>query len=146
MKPQRVMSGERNGAKGPSPSRNAGGEPPGFDRVVGAFRRSGRWLTGIGIVTALCGLALLGGSLLGIANGAATVTFLSAGALVTALSVVPFLFAWRRFCRVEFLTLLRARWVQLTRAGDPDDQVGTLRRAYTGLIGNDLRARTTSSP
>jgi hypothetical protein len=140
------MSGERNGAKDPSSSRNAGGEPPGFDRVAGAFRRSGCWLIGLGIAAALCGLALLGGSLLGIADGAATITFLSAGGLVAALSVVPFLLGWRRLRRVEFLTLLRARWVLLTRAGDPDDQVGTLRRAYAGLIGNDLRARTTSSP
>ena len=149
------MSGEHNGAKGPtgpkgpkgpSPSRHAGIEPPGFDRVVGVFRRSGRWHIALGIVTLLCGLALLGGSLLGIAGGAASTTFLSAGGFVAGLSVVPFLQGRRRLRRVAFLTLLRGRWVQLARAGDPDDQVGTLRRAYAGLIGNDLRARTTSSP
>jgi hypothetical protein len=35
--------------------------------------------------------------------------------------------------------------VQLARAGDPDDQIATLRRAYSGLIGNDIRARVAPS-
>jgi hypothetical protein len=139
------MSGERNGVSGPSPSRNAGSEPPGFDRVAGAFRRSGRWYIAIGIVTLTCGLGLAGAGLLGLGGSAAMITFLSASAFVAGLSVVPFLQARRRLRRVEFLTLLRGRWVQLARAGDPDDQVRTLRRAYAGLIANDLRARTVSS-
>ena len=46
--------------------------------------------------------------------------------------------------RVAFLGRLRARWAMLARAGDPDDQIATLRRAYDGLIANDLRVRVTS--
>lgn len=138
------MTGERGGAR-PSPNtRNPGAEPPGFDRVAGAFQRSGRWYLAFGIVSVLCGLALLGGSLLDIANGMARETFLLAGGFVICLAALPFLQAWRRLERVAFLGRLRARWIMLMRAGDPDDQVATLRRAYDGLIANDLRVRTAS--
>lgn len=136
------MTGERGGARNSSHTRNAGAEPPGFDRVVGAFRRSGHWYLALGIFTVLCGLALLGGSLLDIAGGMARETFLLAGGFIICLSTLPFLQAWRRLERVAFLGRLRGRWMMLMRAGDPDDQVATLRRAYDGLIANDLRVRT----
>jgi hypothetical protein len=138
------MTGQRTGVRASPHSRNAGSEPPGFDRVAGAFHRSGRWYLALGIATALSGLAFLGGSLLDIAGGAARETFLLAGGFVILLSVFLFLQAARRQSRVAFLGRLKARWAMLARAGDPDDQIATLRRAYDGLIANDLRVRVTS--
>jgi hypothetical protein len=135
------MTGERNVARASSHGRNAGSEPPGFDRVSGAFHRSGQWYLVLGVVTAACGLALLGASLLDIAGGMARETLLLAGGFVICLSALLFLQAWRRLERVAFLGRLRSRWAMLMRAGDPDDQVATLRRAYDGLIANDLRVR-----
>ena len=137
------MTGEH---RSPSPTRRASHEPPGFDRVAGAFRRSGLWHIAFGIVALLCALALLGASLLDLAGGAAMAVFLYAGGFILVLSLVPLLQGWRRLKRVAFLASVRNRWVQLARAGDPDDQIATLRRAYSGLIGNDLRARMTSPP
>jgi hypothetical protein len=140
------MTGEFVGARSPSSVRKASTEPPGIDRVAGAFARSARWHIAIGMVTSACAVALLAGGLLGLGGEAGRPVFLSAGAFVLVLAVLPFLQAWRRFRRVAFLASARSRWAQLVRAGDPDDQVATLRRAYAGLVGNDIRSRMASSP
>lgn len=136
------MAGERIGARSSSPSRAAGSEPPGFDRVAGAFARAGRVYIVLGVVTLVAGLGLLAGSLSG---GPLTQAFLSAGVFVAGLSAYPFVQGWRRLQRVAFLDQLRGRWVMLARAGDPDDQVTTLRRAYDGLIAGDVRARMSTA-
>jgi hypothetical protein len=95
----------------------------------------------IGLVTSACALALLGGALFGPGGEAGRPVFLYAGAFIFVLAVLPLVQAWRRLKRVAFLASVRGRWGQLVRAGDPDDQVATLRRAYAGLIGNDIRTR-----
>jgi hypothetical protein len=135
------MTGEFVGARSPSPARKPSAEPPGIDRVVGAFARSARWYLVIGAMASACALVLLGGGLLGLGGEAGATVFLYAAALVLALAALPFVQAWRRLKRVAFLASVRIRWAQLARAGDPDDQVATLRRAYAGLIGNDIRTR-----
>lgn len=141
------MTGEHVGVRSPSLKRTASREPPGFDRVADAFSRSGRWHLAIGAMTLLGAAGLFAAGLLGVAGGAAgTAIFFSAGALLLLLALLPLLQGWRRLKRVGFLSSLRNRWTQLARAGDPDDQIGTLQRAYAGLIGNDLRTRMAASP
>lgn len=140
------MTGEFVGARSPSPARKASIEPPGIDRVVAAFARSARWYIGIGLAAVTCALALLGGGLLGIGGEAGRTVFLFAAGFVLVLAILPFLQARRRLKRVAFLASVRSRWAQLARAGDPDDQVVALRRAYAGLIGNDIRTRMASPP
>jgi hypothetical protein len=140
------MTMEFVGARSPHPVRKAGIEPPGIDRVVGAFARSARWYMAMGLATFACALALLGGGLLGFGGEAGATVFLYAAAFVLVLALFPFLQAWRRLRRAAFLRSVRNRWAQLARAGDPDDQVATLRRAYAGLVGNDIRARMASPP
>jgi hypothetical protein len=135
------MTGELVGARSPSPVRKPSSEPPGIDRVAGAFARSARWYLAIGLVTSACALALLGGALSGLVGEAGMTVLLYAAAFFLLLAALPFVQAWRRLKRVAFLASVRRRWAQLARAGDPDDQVATLRRAYAGLIGNDIRTR-----
>jgi hypothetical protein len=139
------MTGEQVGARSPSPTRKASSEPPGFDRVAGAFRRSGRWHIAFAVVALLCALALAAAWLLGVGGPEGTTILFSAGGFVLALALFLLLQGWRRLMRVRFLASVRNRWVQLARAGDPDDQIATLRRAYSGLIGNDIRARVAPS-
>jgi hypothetical protein len=139
------MTGEHVGARSPSLTRKASSEPPGFDRVAGAFRRSGRWHIGFAIISLGCALGLAAAWLLGVGGAEATTVLISAGGFVLALALFLLLQWWRRLKRVKFLASVRNRWVQLARAGDPDDQIATLRRAYSGLIGNDLRTRMTPS-
>jgi hypothetical protein len=135
------MTGEFVGARSPSPARKPSSEPPGIDRVAGAFARSARWYLVIGLVTSACALALLGGVLFGLVGKAGTTVYLYAVAFVLVLAALPFVQAWRRLQRVAFLASVRSRWAHLSRAGDPNDQIATLRRAYAGLIGNDIRTR-----
>jgi hypothetical protein len=139
------MSGEHAGARSTSHIRRPTGEPPGFDRVAGAFRRSGGWAIAFGIFALACALAFLGGALLGLGGTAGMSVFLHAAGFVLVLAIVPLLQGWRRLRRAAFLAALRNRWMQLARAGDPDDQIDPLRRAYAGLIGNDIRARIAAS-
>jgi hypothetical protein len=134
------MTGELFRAQTGAPIRKAGSGPPGYDRVAGAFRQSGRWLTAIGVAAAGASLAFLATGLSGVAGTAWPIFVYAAGfALVVAL--LPLVLGYRRLQRVAFLATLRARWSQLDRVGDPDDQVATLRRAYGGLIANDVVAR-----
>jgi hypothetical protein len=135
------MTGEFVGARSPSPARKPSSEPPGIDRVAGAFARSARWYLVIGLLTSACALALLGGSLVGLGGKAGAPVFLYAAVFVLVLAALPFVQAWRRLRRVAFLASVRSRWAHLARAGDPDDQLATLRRAYAGLISNDIRTR-----
>jgi hypothetical protein len=135
------MTGEFVGAKSRSPTRKPSSEPPGIDRVAAAFARSARWYLVMGLVTSACALALLGGVLFGLVGTVGTTVYLYAAAFILVLAALPFVQAWRRLKRVAFLASVRSRWAQLARAGDPDDQVATLRRAYAGLIGNDIRTR-----
>lgn len=139
------MTGENVGARSRSQIRRPSSEPPGFDRVAGAFRRSGRWQIALGLVAFAGGLALIGGGLLGLGGAAGTAVFLYAAGFVLVLAILPLLQGWRRLRRVAFLASLRNRWTQLAQAGDPDDQIAALRRAYSGLIGNDIRTRMASS-
>lgn len=134
------------GARNQPPARKTGSEPPGIDRVVGAFTRSARWHLAIGLLASACALAFLGGGLLGFGGEAGAPVFFYAAGFVLLLALLPFLQAWRRHKRAAFLASVRGRWAQLARAGDPDDQVATLRRAYAGLIGNDIRVRMASPP
>ncbi len=139
------MTGEHVGARSPSPTRKENSEPPGFDRVAGAYRRSGRWHIAFAVIALGCALAPAAAWLLGVGGAEGTNVFLSAGGLVLAIALFLLLQGWRRLQRVKFLASVRNRWAQLARAGDPDDQIATLRRAYSGLIGNDIRTRMASS-
>jgi len=140
------MTGEFVGARSPSPARKASTEPPGIDRVVAAFARSARWYIVIGLVACGCALALAAGGLFGPGGEPGRIVFFSAAGFVLLLSAFPFVQARRRLRRVAFLASVRTRWANLARAGDPDDQLAPLRRAYAGLIGNDLRTRMASPP
>jgi hypothetical protein len=139
------MTREFVGARSPSPVRKPSSEPPGIERVAGSFAGSARWHLAIGLLASACALALLGGGLCGLGGEAGTTVLLYAAAFVLVLSALPFVQAWRRQKRVAFLASVRSRWAQLARAGDPDDQIATLRRAYAGLVGNDLRTRMAAS-
>lgn len=138
------MTGEHVGARSPSPARKPSTEPPGIDRVVDAFARSARWYLVIGLVTCACALGLVAGGLFGPGGEPGRIVFLSAAGFVLLLAAFPFVQARRRLQRVAFLAAVRKRWAHLARAGDPDDQLAALRRAYAGLVGNDIRTRMAS--
>jgi hypothetical protein len=140
------MTGDYVGTRTPSPTRKASTEPPGIDRVAGAFTRSARWYVAIGVLTVAAALTLLAGAFTGFGGESARTVFLSAAGSVLVLAVLPFIQAFRRRKRVAFLASMRGRWAYLARAGDPEDQIAPLRRAYAGLVGNDLRTRMAASP
>jgi len=123
-------------------TRRTGAAPPGYDRAVAAFRSSGRILLGLAGLAAAAGLAVVAAALiLDPAGGLGTPIFLTAGAFLLVLSLLPLVLGWRRRRRVAFLAVLGARWTQLARAGDPEDQIAPLSRAYAGLCGNDIGIR-----
>jgi len=134
------MTGELFRAQAGAATRRAGGGPPGCERVAGAFRQSGRWLTVIGVATVGASLAFLAAGIFGVA-GTAWPIFLYAAGFTLVVAMLPLVMGYRRLQRVSFLATLRARWIQLDRVGDPDDQVATLRRVYGGLIAGDAGAR-----
>ncbi len=140
------MTGEHVGAKGPLPARKPGSEPPGFARVSGAFRRSGRIFLAMAALVALCAAAFAAAPFLGFGGAGGRRVFLAAAGFLLVLALVPLLQGLRRFGRTAFLAGLRDRWLRLGRAGDPDDQVATLRRAYAGLVGNDIQTRMSTPP
>jgi hypothetical protein len=140
------MTGEHVGARSPTLARKSASEPPGFDRVSGAFRRSGRIFTAMAVLTALCAAAFAAAPFLGVGGGKGGDVFLAASGFVLVLALLPLVLARRRIGRTAFLAALRDRWMRLGRAGDPDDQIATLRRAYAGLIGNDIHTRMSSPP
>jgi len=142
------MTGEHVGARSPSPARKAGSEPPGFDRVAGAFRRSGRIFIAMAILVLICAGGLVAAPFLGLGLGGASGerVFFTAAGLALALALLPLTMGLRRVRRTGFLVALRHRWVRLSRAGDPDDQIAALRRAYAGLVGNDIHTRMSSAP
>jgi hypothetical protein len=92
-------------------------------------------------VALACGVALCIAGLLEPVEGLRARVFLGAGAFLLVLSLLPLVLARRRRRRLTFLAVLRNRWSQLARAGDPGDQIAGLTRAYAGLVGTDLRAR-----
>jgi hypothetical protein len=111
------------------------------------FTHSGRAFLIVAMTAALGALGLLAaGVILHPAGGLATAVFLTTGGLLAVASLLPLTLAARRRRRLAFLAALRARWAQLARAGDPDDQIATLARAYAGLVGNDLRTRLGGTP
>ena len=140
------MNGQHAVTGQPRTTRKAGSEPPGYDRVATAVRRSARLLVTVGTFTAACGAGLVAAALLGPAGGLETRVFLGAGGFLLVLALLPLGLGWKRVRRSAFLEAMRARWIRLERIGDPDDQVPTLARAYAGLVGNDLRARTAGAP
>lgn len=141
------MTGQHADASPTRTTRRTGVEPPGYDRVSNAFRKSARFLFLVGLAAAAGAVGLLAaGLILDPAGGLATAVFLTAGAFLAVVSLLPLTLAARRRRRLAFIAALRARWAQLARAGDPDDQIATLARAYAGLVGNDLRARLGGTP
>jgi hypothetical protein len=140
------MTGEHVGARSPSPARKAGSEPPGFDRVARAFGRSARIFLAMAILTILCAGGLFAAPFLDVGEASGERVFFTASGVALVLALLPLTMAVRRIRRTGFLTALRHRWVQLGRAGDPDDQIATLRRAYAGLVGNDIHTRMSSAP
>jgi hypothetical protein len=141
------VTGPHSDATSPRTTRRSGVEPPGYDRVTAAFRKSARAFLIVAMTAALGALGLLAaGVILHPAGGLATAVFLTTGGLLAVASLLPLTLAARRRRRLAFLAALRARWAQLARAGDPDDQIATLARAYAGLVGNDLRTRLGGTP
>jgi hypothetical protein len=141
------MTGLHADARLPRTTRKSAVEPPGYDRVASAFRKSARLLLAVAILAGGGGLGLVAAALvLDPAGGLGTPVFLAAGGFLIVVALLPLVLAWRRRKRVAFLAALRARWVQLARAGDPHDQIATLSRAYAGLVGNDLRTRLGAAP
>jgi hypothetical protein len=139
------MNGLRTGLGDARTMRKTALEPPGYDRVVHAFQRSARLLSAAAGLALACGVALsIAGSLEPL-EGLRSRVFLGAGAFLLVLSLLPFVLARRRRQRLAFLAVLRSRWSQLARAGDPGDQIAGLARAYAGLVGTDLRARLSAS-
>ncbi|MCB1503028.1 MAG: hypothetical protein KDK07_25165 [Bauldia sp.] len=134
------MTGELFRARTGSPIRKAGSEPPGYERVAGAFRQSGQWLAAIGFLAAAASLVFFAAGMSGV-TGSAWLIFVYAAGFMLVVSLLPLALGYRRIRRVAFLGRLRDRWIQLDRVGDPDDQIATLRRAYGGLIANDVVAR-----
>lgn len=123
-------------------TRRTGAAPPGYDRAAAAFRSSSRILLGLAGLAAAAGVGTVAAALiLAPAGGLATPTFLLAGGFLVVLSLLPLVLGWRRRQRVAFLAVLAARWTQLARAGDPEDQIAPLSRAYAGLCANDVRIR-----
>jgi hypothetical protein len=141
-----LMTGEHVGARSPSPARKAGSEPPGFERVAGAFRRSGRIFIAMAILTLACAGGLVAAPFLGVGGASGERVFFAAAGVALVLALLPLTMGLRRIRRTGFLAALRHRWVRLGRAGDPDDQIATLRRAYAGLVGNDIHTRMSSAP
>jgi hypothetical protein len=135
------MNGLRTGLGDARTMRKAAVEPPGYDRVFRAFQRSARLLSAAAGLALACGVALCAIGSLEPVEGLRIRVFLGAGAFLLVLSLLPFALARRRRQRLAFLAVLRSRWSQLARAGDPGDQIAGLARAYAGLVGTDLRAR-----
>ena len=141
------MTALRADPRHPRTTRRSGVEPPGHDRAVAALRRSARILATVGFLALTVGLGLIAAALvLAPAGGLGSPVFIAAGGFLVALSLLPLLLGQGRRRRIAFLAKLRARWVQLARAGDPNDQIAPLARAYAGLIRNDLRARVGNLP
>jgi len=136
-----MMNGQHGVADHPRILPRTGGDPPGYDRVMAALRRSARLLFTVGTLAAASGAGLVAVALLDPAGGLARPVLLGAGGFFLVLALLPLGIAWRRVRRASFLAALRVRWSRLARIGDPDDQVATLARAYAGLIGRDMRAR-----
>jgi hypothetical protein len=134
------MAKKRVVAKKPVNQRKPVDEPPSFERVVGSLRSAGRWYIGVGVVTLLCGLAILATGLFSATGEGAGQILNYGGTLVSGLSLVPFRQGWFRLERIGFLDTLRDRWVQLARAGDPNDQIATLSDIYTKLLRDSLGA------
>ena len=141
------MTGLHADPRHPRTTRRSGVEPPGYDRAVAALRRSARILSAVGLLALAAGLGLVTAALvLEPAGGLGAPVFIAAGSFLVAVSLLPLVLGRGRRHRIAFLARLRARWVQLARAGDPNDQIAPLARAYAGLIRNDLRARVGTLP
>lgn len=129
-------------ARPPRTTRKPSVAPPGYDRVAGAFRKSARLFLVVAVLAVIAGVGLCAvGLVLTPAGGLGTPVFVATGAFLAVTSLLPVALAARRRRRIAFLAALRARWMQLARAGDPDDQIATLARAYAGIVGNDLQTR-----
>jgi len=138
------MAEERD-ASLPSAAMAAAG-PPGIDRVLTVLRRAGSWYLGLGLVVLASGLALAGFGLIAEAGRDAGEVIAKGGGLIAAGSIFPFLEARARARRIALLARLRERWIQLARAGDPDDQIASLRRIYSGLLSGSLRSMAVGEP
>lgn len=140
------MNGQHAVSGHPRTTRKAGSEPPGYDRVASAIRRSARLFIATAIISAASGAGLVAAGLVDPAGELATRVLFGAGGFLLVVALLPLALGWRRVRRAAFLEALRARWIRLERIGDPDDQVPALARAYAGVVGNDLRTRMAGAP
>ncbi len=120
-------------------ARMAVAPPPVIELFAEASKREGRWYLSFGIITVLIGSLIVGIGLASGAETANTATFVKlGGGLLSSFSLVPFKMGWYRFERINYLSLLQARWAQVAQDGDPGNEIPELKKMYFKVIQDSL--------